>query len=309
MIRKTAKKRREVKIKNLIRGSFERPRLTVFRSNKQIYAQVVNDEVGNTLASSSSLSIKKINSKPANKSETAYILGKEFGANLLSLKIAKIVFDRKSYRYHGRVKKLADGLRDAGVKFWLMNKMQENKNTKNNNFKDKRPQQDHGGIEDRVLKIRRVSTKRAGGSSFHFSALTASGDHAGNVGVAIAKSKENVNAIRKSKDKARRQMINVEITKDGSIPHEVYIKNGASKLFLKPAPLGAGIIAGGSVRQILELAGIKNVSAKIIGTNNQISNAYTLIDALKSLRKLNYKGASVKPVIEEETEWSQFYLT
>ncbi|PJA40622.1 50S ribosomal protein L18 [candidate division WWE3 bacterium CG_4_9_14_3_um_filter_34_6] len=121
MIRKTAKKRREVKIKNLIRGNFERPRLTVFRSNKQIYAQVVNDEVGNTLAASSSLSIKKTNSKsankPENKSETAYILGKEFGANLLSLKIAKIVFDRKSYRYHGRVKKLADGLRDAGVKF------------------------------------------------------------------------------------------------------------------------------------------------------------------------------------------------
>lgn len=142
----------------------------------------------------------------------------------------------------------------------------------------------HPMIEDRVLQIRRVSTKRAGGSSFHFSVLSASGDHDGRISVAIAKSKENLTAIKKSKDKARRTMIEVPITKNGSIPHEVHIKNGASVLFMKPAPLGAGIIAGGSVRQVMELAGIKNVSVKIIGTNNQISNAYTTIKALKLLK-------------------------
>lgn len=142
----------------------------------------------------------------------------------------------------------------------------------------------HAMIEDRVLQIRRVSTKRAGGSSFHFSALSASGDHDGKIGVAIAKSKENLTAIKKSKDKARRTMIEIPITKNGSIPHEVYIKNGAAVLFMKPAPLGAGIIAGGSVRQVMELAGIKNVSVKIMGTNNQISNAYTTIKALKLLK-------------------------
>jgi len=139
-------------------------------------------------------------------------------------------------------------------------------------------------IEDRVLQIRRVSTKRAGGSSFHFSALSASGDHDGKISVAIAKSKENLTAIKKSKDRARRTMIEIPITKNGSIPHEIYIKNGAAILFMKPAPLGAGIIAGSSVRQVLELAGIKNISVKIMGTNNQISNAYTIIKALKLLK-------------------------
>ena len=132
----------------------------------------------------------------------------------------------------------------------------------------------HAMIEDRVLQIRRVSTKRAGGSSFHFSALSASGDHAGKIGVAIAK----------SKDKARRTMTEIPVTKNGSIPHELYIKNGAAIIFMKPAPLGAGIIAGGSVRQVLELAGIKNISVKIMGTNNQVSNAYTIIKALKMIK-------------------------
>ena len=79
-------------------------------------------------------------------------------------------------------------------------------------------------------------------------------------------------------------MIEIPITKNGSIPHEIYIKNGAAILFMKPAPLGAGIIAGSSVRQVLELAGIKNISVKIMGTNNQISNAYTIIKALKLLK-------------------------
>ncbi len=152
---------------------------------------------------------------------------------------------------------------------------------KNKNFDN----QEETGIEERLLKVRRVSTKRAGGSSFHFSVLAVAGDHNGNVGVAIAKSKENTLAIQKAKDKARKEMFNVPITESGSIPHEVYIKDGSSVLYLKPAPEGAGIIAGGSLRHILELAGYKNVSAKIIGTNNQINNSYALVKALKSLRK------------------------
>ncbi|PIR42516.1 30S ribosomal protein S5 [candidate division WWE3 bacterium CG_4_9_14_0_2_um_filter_35_11] len=152
------------------------------------------------------------------------------------------------------------------------------------NLNQKTLESRHAMIEDRVLQIRRVSTKRAGGSSFHFSALSASGDHDGKISVAIAKSKENLTAIKKSKDRARRTMIEIPITKNGSIPHEIYIKNGAAILFMKPAPLGAGIIAGSSVRQVLELAGIKNISVKIMGTNNQISNAYTIIKALKLLK-------------------------
>lgn len=154
------------------------------------------------------------------------------------------------------------------------------KNDKYNQNKD----QSGSGIEEAVLKPRRVATKRVGGANFHFSVLSAAGDRNGMVGIGLAKSKEMSAAIQKSKDKARRSMIKINLTEDGSIPHEVYIKNGAAILLMKPAPLGAGIMAGGSVRQILDLAGIKNISVKIIGTNNQISNAYTVIKALESLR-------------------------
>lgn len=146
--------------------------------------------------------------------------------------------------------------------------------------------QNTSGIEEAVLKPRRVSTKRSGGSNMHYSVLTAAGDRNGMIGIGLAKSKEMSSAIQKSKDKARRSMIKVSLTENGSIPHQVYIKNGAAILLMKPAPLGAGIMAGGSVRQILDLAGVKNISVKIIGTNNQISNAYTVIKALESLRSV-----------------------
>lgn len=164
--------------------------------------------------------------------------------------------------------------------------MDNNKNLINVNSQGKEDTSDVK-FEEEVLKIRRVSTKRAGGSAFHFSVLSAVGDHAGRVGIALAKSKENVKAIKKSKEKARRNMVDINITKVGSIPHEVYIKDGAARILLRPAPLGTGIIAGGSVRRILELAGIKNISAKIIGTNNQIMNAYALMQGLKSLKSVS----------------------
>lgn len=139
-------------------------------------------------------------------------------------------------------------------------------------------------IREEILKIRRVSTKRAGGSSFHFSVLAAVGDDEGNVGVAIAKSKENTLAIHKAKQKAKRSMFQIPLTKEKSIPREIFFKDGSSIIYLKPAPLGAGIIAGSSVRTVLDLAGVKNVSAKIIGSSNPINNAYALIKALKKLK-------------------------
>ncbi len=138
-------------------------------------------------------------------------------------------------------------------------------------------------IYEEILAVRRVSTKRVGGSSFHFSVLSVAGDKNGNVGVAIAKSLENTNAIQKSKNKARRSMIKVYVTEDKSIPHEIRVKSGSAVLLLKPAPLGSGIIAGGVIRTILDYAGISNISAKMIGSHNPINNSYALIEALKQL--------------------------
>ncbi len=141
-------------------------------------------------------------------------------------------------------------------------------------------------LEEEIVAIRRVATKRPGGAKMRFSVLAAVGDKNGTIGMALAKAKENVLAIRKAKERAKKELLSVIITDKGSIPHEVSAKYGASKVLLKPAPLGAGIIAGSSVRQILELAGYKNISAKIIDGSNQINNAYAALTALKKLRNI-----------------------
>ena len=138
-------------------------------------------------------------------------------------------------------------------------------------------------LEERILNVRRVSTKRAGGAAYHFSVLAIVGDRNGKIGIGVAKSKENMVAMRKAVNRAKRNVFSIPLTDKGSIAFEVSSKYGASKLFMKPAPLGAGIIAGGSVRQILELVGIKNISAKIIGSTNKINNAYATNIALKRL--------------------------
>lgn len=152
------------------------------------------------------------------------------------------------------------------------------------NRKIKKEEGNEEPISEEILAVRRVSTKRVGGSSFHFSALCVAGDHNGNIGIALAKSKENINAIQKAKLKARKNMFSVKVTEEGSIPHEIRAKNGPAEIILKPAPMGAGIIAGGVIRTILEYAGIKNISAKVVGTNNPINNAYTLAEALKGIK-------------------------
>ena len=144
-------------------------------------------------------------------------------------------------------------------------------------------------FEERILQLRKTSTKRAGGNAFHYSALCAIGDGEGNVGVAIAKSKENVRAMTKAKDKARRSMRKFVLTKTGTIPHEISIKFGAAKILLRPAPPGSGIIAGGSIRQVLEIAGIKNISAKMIGSTSPVLNAYAIVKALSQLKEVKKK--------------------
>lgn len=140
-------------------------------------------------------------------------------------------------------------------------------------------------FEEEIVIMRRVAAKRSGGPNLRFSVLAAVGDGNGTIGLGLAKAKENIVAIKKAKDKARRSTFKVALNENGSIPHEVKAKYGASRIFMKPAPLGAGIIAGSSVRQILELAGYKNISAKILDGSNKITNAYAVIEALKQLKE------------------------
>lgn len=106
---------RKIHIRKTVRGTAERPRMTVTRSNKNLYVQVINDDEGKTLASISSLEREFAELKPT--VADAAMLGKAFGARLMDKKITQVVFDRNGYLYHGVVKALADGTREAGIKF------------------------------------------------------------------------------------------------------------------------------------------------------------------------------------------------
>jgi small subunit ribosomal protein S5 len=116
-----------------------------------------------------------------------------------------------------------------------------------------------------------------------FRATVAIGDQKGRVGVGIAKGADVSIAIQKAVTAAKKRLIKVPIVND-TIPHQILARHGAAMVLLKPAPRGSGVIAGGPIRAVMELAGVKNVVSKILGSPNKINNLYALIDGLKRLR-------------------------
>jgi len=145
-------------------------------------------------------------------------------------------------------------------------------------------------FEEKVVRISRVSKKTKGGNTIGFNAVVVVGNKKGKVGAALGKASDVTSAIRKGARLAKRKLIRVSL-KGTTIPHEVYIKKGAAKLLLKPAPKGTGIIAGGPVRAVVEVAGIRDIVSKILGTTNQLSNVYATIEGLKQLKTV--KGNKV----------------
>jgi small subunit ribosomal protein S5 len=141
------------------------------------------------------------------------------------------------------------------------------------------------GLEEKVIQINRVAKKTKGGNRMGFSVLTVVGDKKGSVGVGLGKAPDVMGALRKSINRARKGMEKVFL-KGTTIPYEVRIKMGAAKVLLKPAPVGTGIIAGGSVRAVVEAAGVRDVVAKILGTKNKASNVYATMAALKRLKEV-----------------------
>lgn len=137
-------------------------------------------------------------------------------------------------------------------------------------------------FEEKVVQINRVSKKTKGGNKIRFSALVVVGDRNGRVGVGLGKSNDVSKAIAQAVLYAKKRMIQVPIV-NGSISREIRVKKGAARVLLKVAPRGSGIIAGGAVRNVVELAGIKNISSKILGTSNKASNVYATFEALKQL--------------------------
>jgi len=140
--------------------------------------------------------------------------------------------------------------------------------------------------EEQLIQIRRVAKVTKGGKRLKFRALVVVGDGSGKVGVGLGKASEVPDAIRKAVNRAKKDSIEIPL-KGTTIPHEVWGKWGAAKVFLKPAVPGTGIIAGGPVRAILQKAGVKDVLSKSFGSNNQVNVAFATIEALKSL--ITYK--------------------
>jgi len=154
-------------------------------------------------------------------------------------------------------------------------------------------------FDERVLHIRRVSKKTTGGNYVTFSALVAVGDGKGKVGIGLGRGREVPPAINKGITQAKRKMVFLPIFND-TLPHEIRLKYKSSRLLLKPAPPGTGLKLGGVVRAVLDIAGIQNASGKIIGSRNQITNAYAVIEAIKQMKPRIVKGISGTKVKEED---------
>ena len=154
--------------------------------------------------------------------------------------------------------------------------------------KDRRDRRDEPKeFEERVVFINRVSKTVKGGRRMKFTALVVIGDHKGRYGFALGKAAEVPDAIKKASEAAKKNLFKIHLVKGNTISHEVVGKYGACNVYLKPAPEGTGIIAGGPVRAVLELAGVQNVCSKVYGSRAPINIVRAVNQGLESLK--NYK--------------------
>ena len=153
-------------------------------------------------------------------------------------------------------------------------------------------------LKEKVVNVSRVAKVVKGGRTFRFSVLVVVGDSNGHVGVGTGKSSEVPEAIKKATDDAKKNLVEVSLV-NGTLPHEYTTNFGSSKVILKPAVEGTGIIAGGAVRPVLELAGVKNVTAKTLGSRNSRNVVYATIKALKAMRTPEEVAKLIGKTVEE----------
>jgi len=146
-----------------------------------------------------------------------------------------------------------------------------------------KPMEEKSELKEKVVAINRVAKVVKGGRTFRFSAVVVVGDGNGHIGVGNGKAAEVPDAIKKAMQEAKKNLVEVPIV-NTTVPHEFVGKFGSAKVLLKPAAVGTGLIAGGSVRPVLELAGYRNIRTKVIGTNNPRNVVYATIEGLKAMQ-------------------------
>ena len=162
--------------------------------------------------------------------------------------------------------------------------------------REPRPKQ----FDEEIINIGRVTKVTKGGRHFRFSATVAVGDRNGRVGIGTGKANEVPDAIKKAVAAATKNVVKVSVV-NGTIPHEATGVEGASKIMLKPACEGTGVKAGGAVRAVVELAGVKNILSKSLGSNTKVNMAYATLNALRSQRTVEeiarLRGKKVEEII------------
>ena len=160
-------------------------------------------------------------------------------------------------------------------------------------------------LEERVVSIKRVSKTVKGGRRMQLSALVVVGDGKGKVGVGMGKSAEVPQAIKKAVEDAKKNMFHVAITKEGTVPHEIMGEYGAGRVLIRPAVPGTGVMAGGPVRAVMELAGVKNVITKSLGTSNSLNIVKATAEGLKLIEGpeevARRRGVSVSHIFGQKT--------
>jgi small subunit ribosomal protein S5 len=155
-------------------------------------------------------------------------------------------------------------------------------------------------LKDKVIYINRVAKVVKGGRRFSFSALVVVGDESGHVGFGKGKAKEVPEAIRKAVEQAKRSLVKVNVI-DGTIPHQIDGIYGAGKIVMLPARAGTGLIAGGPVRAIMEVVGIRNIVAKSLGSRNPFNTVRATLDGLMKLKDTRTSvGGTVKNEVEQQ---------
>ena len=179
--------------------------------------------------------------------------------------------------------------------------MENNKKDRKNDRNNKREFVKKSPYEEKVISIGRVSKTTKGGRTMRFTATVAVGDRKGKVGLGTGKASEVPTAISKAIKAAEKNVISINLVVGRTLSHEAIGKCGAAKVLVKPAKAGSGIIAGGPVRNVLELAGVKDIVSKSLGSNTQINTAKAAMDALKQQKSASHiaslRGKTVEEII------------